>query len=202
MALEPTALQATLREPDATRDAATATPAAHPIEAHLPRLRRYARALTGNRSAADDLVPDCALRALSRWHSRRGAPDGSPAALQQASLAAWLATIMHNVWANDRRRASRRPETLQPDPAIDAAGPADAAAAGLVLRDLEAGLQALSDDQRAVLLMVTLEGMTYEEVARVQGIPIGTVMSRLSRARERLRALTEGETRPALRRVR
>lgn len=160
------------------------------FDEHIPRLRRYARALTGDRALADDLVQDCLARAwekLSLW--QRG-----------SDLRAWLFTILHNLYVNDLRRRRNRPELIAldddaPDPM--ARGDDDG---GLVLRDLEAALQRLPDEQRAVLLLVGLEEMTYEQAARTLGVPLGTVMSRLARGRERLRLLMNG-TGPALRRV-
>lgn len=160
------------------------------FDEHIPRLRRYARALTGDRMQADDLVQDCLARAwekLSLW--RRG-----------TDLRAWLFTILHNLYVNDIRRRAARPvlQTLD-DEAHNVAHPADAES-GVVLRDLETALQLLPDEQREVLLLVSLEEMSYEDTARTLGLPVGTVMSRLSRARERLRTLMHGGA-PALRRV-
>jgi RNA polymerase sigma-70 factor (ECF subfamily) len=161
------------------------------LATQVPRLRRYARALTHNQEAADDLVQDSlerAWRKLDRWEA------GS-------DLRAWLFTLMHNVHVNNLRR--RRPETVpmtQSDYPAPGQGEADRA---MRLRDLEAGLAQLAPDQREVLLLVCLEDMTYEQVAGVLGIPIGTVMSRLHRGRERLRRWMAGEhgEKPPLRRV-
>jgi RNA polymerase sigma-70 factor (ECF subfamily) len=156
-----------------------------PITQHIPRLRRYARALTGDRSAADDLVQDTLERALSRFHLWRPGSD----------LRAWLFTIMHNVYVNQIRSRIRHPHE-----------PLDEAAAEELrarepdwgeLRDIEEALALLPGEQRAVLLLVGLEQFTYEEAARVLDIPIGTVMSRLSRGRERLRLALSGESRAA-----
>jgi RNA polymerase sigma-70 factor (ECF subfamily) len=150
----------------------------------IPRLRRYARALTGERAAADDLVQDTLERAWSKLHLYRRGTD----------LRAWLFTVMHNVHVN-KLRATRPTDPLEegmPELAQRAAQ-ADA----LVLRDLDRAIARLPADQRAVLLLVTLEDMSYEEVARTLGIPIGTVMSRLSRAREKLRLLMLGQPAPA-----
>lgn len=160
------------------------------FDEHIPRLRRYARALTGDRMQADDLVQDTLARAwekLTFW--QRG-----------TDLRAWLFTILHNLYANDVRRRKRRPELLAlDDTELDAPQP-DTADSGLAMRDLESALRRLPDEQRAVLLLVSLEELSYEDTARALSIPVGTVMSRLSRARERLRALMN-EPAPVLRRV-
>lgn len=158
------------------------------IEVHIPQLRRYARAFTGNAHSADDLVQDCLERALSRltlW--RKG-----------SNLRAWLFTIMRNLWINEIRRRAANPP---PGSLDDVAPPVSAAAAdgGLIVRDLAAALAALSPEQREVVLLVGLEGMSYAETARIIGAPLGTVMSRLKRGRERLAALMNGE--PGLRMV-
>ena len=150
----------------------------------IPRLRRYARALVGERAGADDLVQDTLERAWTKLHLYRQGTD----------LRAWLFTVMHNVHVN-RMRATRltdplgdeMPELAQRATQTDV----------LVLRDLDRAIARLPADQRAVLLLVTLEEMSYEAVARTLGIPIGTVMSRLSRAREKLRAMMRGQSPPA-----
>jgi RNA polymerase sigma factor (sigma-70 family) len=147
----------------------------------IPRLRRYARALVGDRSGADDLVQDTLERAWAKLHLYRRGTD----------LRAWLFTVMHNVHVN-RVRATRTTDLLRdemPELARDGAQ-GDA----LLMRDLDRAITRLPADQRAVLLLVTLEEMSYEEVARTLGIPIGTVMSRLSRAREKLRSLMLGQS--------
>ncbi|HKA39086.1 MAG TPA: RNA polymerase sigma factor [Burkholderiales bacterium] len=155
---------------------------AHFIEQHVPRLRRYARALTGDRSAADDLVQDTLERALSRFHLWR----------QGSDLRAWLFTIMHNIYVNQiRSRMRRQHESLETEPLADVARAHEPD--WLELRDLEAALARLPEEQRAVVLLVGLEQFTYEETAHVLGVPIGTVMSRLSRARERLRVMLGGD---------
>jgi len=153
------------------------------IEAQIPRLRRYARALTGDRSSADDLVQDTLERALSRFHLWRHGSD----------LRAWLFTIMHNIFVNQvRARLRHRHESLESDAALDAMQAPEPD--WLQLRDLDSALAQLPQEQRTVLLLVGLEQFTYEEAARVLQIPIGTVMSRLSRGRERLRAVLAGDT--------
>jgi RNA polymerase sigma factor (sigma-70 family) len=145
----------------------------------IPRLRRYARALVGERGAADDLVQDTLERAWSKRHLYRHGSD----------LRAWLFTVMHNVHVN-RVRATRRTDPLE-DEIPEMARPAQQGD-GLLARDLERALARLPAEQREVLLLVSLEEMTYEEAADALGIPIGTVMSRLSRAREKLRAMMLG----------
>jgi RNA polymerase sigma-70 factor, ECF subfamily len=146
----------------------------------IPRLRRYARALVGDRASADDLVQDTLERAWAKLHLYRRGTD----------LRAWLFTVMHNVHVN-KVRATRVTDTLEDElPEL-----AQRASQGdtLLVRDLDRAIARLPSEQRAVLLLVTLEEMRYEEVARALGIPIGTVMSRLSRAREKLRMMMLGQ---------
>jgi RNA polymerase sigma-70 factor, ECF subfamily len=147
------------------------------IAGEIPRLRRYARALSGSDVEADDLVQETLTRALA--HIGQWQTDESPRK--------WLFSILHNHFIDGVRRTMRRPLHLS----IDAGDVVPIAAgddAG-IRRDLDKGLQGLSEDQRQVLLLVGLEGLSYAETADVLGIPIGTVMSRLARARERLRVL-------------
>ena len=146
----------------------------------IPRLRRYARALVSDRASADDLVQDTLERAWAKLHLYRRGTD----------LRAWLFTVMHNVYVN-KVRSARATDPLEDEmPEL-----AQRAAQGdsLVVRDLERAIARLPDEQRSVLLLVTLEEMSYDQVARALGIPIGTVMSRLSRAREKLRAMMLGQ---------
>ena len=148
---------------------------------HIPRLRRYARALTADRARADDLVQDTLERALVKFHLWQPESD----------LRAWLFTIMHNVYVNQVRSSlsgmtmALDDETVMP---FLRATQSDR----LEVRDLQQALLRVPEEQREVLLLVGVEQMTYEEAAGVLGIPIGTVMSRLSRARERLRAVLAG----------
>ena len=146
----------------------------------IPRLRRYARALVGDRASADDLVQDTLERAWAKLHLYRSGTD----------LRAWLFTVMHNVHVN-KVRATRVTDTLDDElPELaQRASQGDA----LLVRDLDRAIARLPAEQRAVLLLVTLEEMSYEDVARALGIPIGTVMSRLSRAREKLRMMMLGQ---------
>lgn len=142
---------------------------------HLPGLRRYARVLTGDTWAADDLVQDTLERACRKWLLWRSGSD----------LRAWLFTLMHNLYLNQRRATV--PLQLLDSDGTPAGGSDHAYAACDTTLDLERCLQRLPADQRAVLLLATLEDMAYADIARVLGIPVGTVMSRLSRARSRMR---------------
>jgi RNA polymerase sigma-70 factor, ECF subfamily len=149
----------------------------------IPRLRRYARALTGSADRADELVQDCLERAWGRLHLWRRGSD----------LRAWLFTIMHNVHANQVRHRRRRPVLVTLDPEQDALAQPPAQEDALALRDLAAALAALPEEQRSVLLLVSVEELSYGEVATILDIPLGTVMSRLHRARERLRLHMAGQ---------
>ena len=151
------------------------------IDELIPRLRRYARALTGERSLADDLVQDTLERAWSKLHLWRGGSD----------LRAWLFTIMHNVHVNQVRSRAAQP-TLPLDEDLTDAPVRASQADMLEVRDIDAAVRRLPVEQREVLLLVALEHMSYQQTAATLGIPIGTVMSRLSRARERLRVILEG----------
>jgi len=145
----------------------------------IPRLRRYARALAGERASADDLVQDTLERAWSKLHLYRRGTD----------LRAWLFTVMHNVYVNQLRAS--RPTAPFDEEMAELAQPVRETDT-LVLRDLDAAIRRLPPDQREVLLLVALEEMSYEEAAGTLGVPIGTVMSRLARAREKLRAMLSG----------
>jgi len=147
---------------------------------YIPRLRRYARALTGDPASADDLVQDALERALLKQDLWRPGSD----------LRAWLFTVMHNVFINQVRNAVAG--RLVPIDDVAAHLPQAPDADRLEIRDLDAALQALPEAQRMVVLLVGLEQMGYEEAARVLDVPVGTVMSRLSRGREQLRRLLQG----------
>jgi RNA polymerase sigma-70 factor, ECF subfamily len=154
------------------------------VEAAIPALRRYARALTRDTETADDIVQDTLVRALRSEHL-----------FHEGDVRAWLYTILTNLNRNRLRTLSRRP-VLIPIKESDAStgGPESGG------RDITRALDELADEPRTALLLVVLEGLTYREVAEVQGVPIGTVMSRLARARMQIKAYLDGE-RPALRRV-
>jgi RNA polymerase sigma-70 factor (ECF subfamily) len=145
----------------------------------IPRLRRYARALAGDRAAADDLVQDTLERAWAKLHLYRRGTD----------LRAWMFTVMHNVFVNQLRAS--RPGVQLEDDMPELSRPARETES-LELRDLDRAIRRLPAEQREVLLLVVLEDMSYDETARTLGIPIGTVMSRLARAREKLRSMLSG----------
>ncbi len=147
------------------------------VAAEIPRLRRYARALVGGNAEADDLIQDTLERALAKLDQWR---DGE-------SPRKWLFSILHNLHVDGLRRKSRRP----PHVGLDSLGPEQSAPAadGASGRDLDRALQQLSGEQREVVLLVGLEGLTYAETAEVLDIPVGTVMSRRAGGRGRLRTL-------------
>lgn len=149
------------------------------IVAEIPRLRRYARALTGDAVRADDLVQDTLERALGKW-----------ALWRPGNLRAWLFSIMHNLFVNQAR--SPRLVDYPGDEALPDLPMRATQSDALELRDFARSLARLPEEQREVLLLVVLEDLSYEDTAKVLGVPVGTVMSRLSRGRERLRALLDG----------
>lgn len=153
------------------------------IEAEIPRLRRYARALTRDVITADDLVQDCLTRALGKLHLWQEGSD----------LRAWLFTILHNQHVNHIRRSVREGVVVAFNESEPLLSRAPQQGRRLELRDLERAIAKLPTEQRSVVLLVGLEGMRYEEVAAVLGVPVGTVRSRLSRGREALRRLTGAE---------
>jgi RNA polymerase sigma factor (sigma-70 family) len=168
------------------------------IEACIPALRRYASVLLRSREDGEDLVHDTLVRALDKLHTRHGEGD----------IRAWLFAIMHNLFVTQTRRAAirrrwfrdaSRPEKNEDSPADPSDNPEDA----LRCHDLVQVLNSLPTDQRAVILLVSVEDLSYAEVARVLGIPIGTVMSRLARGREQLRQTVreQDEPRSCLRRI-
>ena len=150
----------------------------------LPRLRRYARALVNNREDADDLVQDTLERAWAKASLWRGVAD----------MRAWLFSIMHNLHVDGVRRPKLHTVTLDDDTPEVPVAPTQGER--LAVLDLQAALDLLPVEQKQILLLVALEDMAYAEVAQALGIPIGTVMSRLSRGRERLRGLMEGRAEP------
>ena len=151
------------------------------IAAHIPQLRRYARALTGDHTAAEDLVQDTLERAWKRFSLWR---SGS-------NLRAWLFTIMHNIFINQVRTEPHKQNQNAEHSSSHLSG-SRTAEDRLELEDLSKALRQLPNEQREVILLIGLEQMSYDEAAKVLGIPIGTVMSRLSRGREQLRAIMNG----------
>ncbi|MEO7160428.1 MAG: RNA polymerase sigma factor [Polaromonas sp.] len=161
------------------------------IVACIPSLRRYARGLSSDRARADDLVQDTLERAWGRFAlwQRRG------------EVRAWMFGIMHNLFIDQLRTQRNAPEQSAGDALAESPDRATQSDR-LEVRDLDRALQRLPPEQRAVLLLVGVEEMSYSQVAGVLGVPMGTVMSRLSRARERLKAELEGrEVSPKLQRV-
>jgi len=163
----------------------------------IPALRRYARALTRDGAVADDLVQDCLERAIAGWHQRRHDGDAR----------SWVFTILHNLAVNAGRRKTRRGFHHElgdvDEELLSRHGDQEDR---LRLRDLARALDTLPEEQRAVLLLVSVEDLSYAEAARVLDIPLGTVMSRLARAREKVLNFMEGDAvvvsaAPGLRRV-
>lgn len=161
------------------------------LEHHIPALRRYAFALVRQHDAADDLVQDCLERAVGRWHLRH----------REGDLKAWLFAILRNQFIDTFRQKRRRGlhfawQDVSEPPAAEASPDSSTA-----IRDIFAGLDALSEEQKSVVLLVGVEDLSYDEAARVLGLPVGTVMSRLSRGREKLREYLETGHTAVLRRV-
>ena len=162
------------------------------LTAEIPYLRRFARALTGDPALADDLVQDCVERALVKSH------------LYDATrpLRAWLYAVLRNIHISGLRRERRAgivktvEDLTDPEVAIKASQEGET-----LFLQVTAALDRLPDQQREVVVLVALEDMTYRDVAEIIGVPVGTVMSRLSRARSALRELIGEEARPSLRRV-
>jgi RNA polymerase sigma-70 factor (ECF subfamily) len=160
------------------------------LEQQIPALRRYAYALLRDHERADDLVQDTLERALSRWTLRR--PDGD--------LRAWLFAIQRNLYVSRWRQDRRREMPVALEGAVPTGVPARQETA-LEVHDVLAALDQLPEEQKSLLLLVGVEDFSYDEAARILGMPIGTVMSRLSRARQRLRSIVETGRTTLLRRV-
>jgi RNA polymerase sigma-70 factor (ECF subfamily) len=150
------------------------------LEPEIPKLRRYARALTRDKIRADDLVQNCLARALAKQHLWQPGTD----------LRAWLFMILHNQHCNELRRTMREGLSVELDRAPPVSVRSNALAA-LELRDVERAINRLPEDQRAVVLLIGLEGMRYDRVAAILNVPVGTVRSRLARARAELRRLMD-----------
>lgn len=149
------------------------------IEPLIPGLRRYARAWTRDVSIADDMVQDCLERAVAHWNRRRG-----------ANVRPWLYAILHNRLVDHGRTAARRPG-LVPIEDVEASSLSVQPAQESTLHhgDLLRALDALPPEQRSVLLLISVEALSYTEAAQILEIPVGTVMSRLARGRDRLAAM-------------
>jgi len=158
----------------------------------IPSLRRYAWALSGDANQADDLVQECLARAISRrklWISHK-------------SMRPWLFTIMHNLYLNEARQASKVPVAGSIEDYGKSAIAQSDADTFCAISDFEQSLNQLSPEHRETLLLVGLEQLSYKEAAKVAGVPVGTIMSRLSRAREQLSKNLSGEIQVAsIRRV-
>lgn len=161
------------------------------VEACVPALRRYARALTRNTDLADDLVQDCLERAISRRGLFR--PTGS--------VRAWLFTILLNLHRNAQRTLRRRGETVPLDAMIIEPQTPAPQHGHLALAEIARAIETLPLDQKEALLLIVLEGMSYAEAAGILGIPQGTLMSRIGRARAALRAFSTSSAEPHLRTV-
>jgi RNA polymerase sigma-70 factor, ECF subfamily len=159
----------------------------HRLEREIPRLRRYARALTRNAVRADDLVQETLVRALYKEHLWQPGTD----------LRAWLFTIMHNQNVNEIRRAIRDDTTVDLENCSAILTATTDPTASRQLRELDHALAQLPEEQRQVILLVGLEGMSYEDAAAILDVPIGTIRSRLSRGRESLRKLMDMDVKPA-----
>ena len=151
------------------------------IEEQIPRLRRYARALTHNLERADDLVQDTLVRAITKEHLWQPGTN----------LRAWLFTLMHNQHVNNVRRAAREGLTVEIDAVSSALVATTDPTSSRQLRELDRALGQLSEEQRQTMLLVGLEGMSYQEAAAIFNVPVGTVRSRLSRGRDNLRRLMD-----------
>ena len=157
------------------------------LESEIPSLRRYARALTRDSASADDLVQTCLVRAIAKQRLWQEGTD----------LRAWLFTILHNQYVNEVRRSVREGMAVPVEDMASALPIKENATDSLQLRDLHRAMGRLPEGQRQAILLVGLEGMSYEQVAQILNIPLGTVRSRLSRGREALRMLIAGNSFPA-----
>lgn len=160
------------------------------LEPEIPRLRRYARALTRDVSRADDLVQNCLTRAIAKQHLWQPGTD----------LRAWLFTVLRHQHISDMRRSAHDRNTVSTDDIAPVWSIEPDALHVLELRDLDAAIARLPQEQRQAILLVGLEGMLYDQAASILGIPVGTLRSRLSRTRNQLRILMglDAKRRPAI----
>ena len=164
-------------------------PFAEALLAHLPALRRYAVSLVGNAAFADDLVQDCIERALRQSAQLREVPR----------IAGWLRRILHNLYIDEMRRGRNRGKERDLDEFADHLELSVPASDRDAVRDLSKAMDQLSVEHREILLLVSVEELNYREISEELGIPQGTVMSRLARARDRLRSIMQNEEVVALR---
>jgi RNA polymerase sigma-70 factor, ECF subfamily len=150
----------------------------------LPRLRRFALALAGNRDAAEDLVQSAVERALRKWESFESG----------RSLSSWMYKLMQNIWFDMRRTAAAGPTYMDQVPDAMGEDGREVTESRDELQVVREAFAALPEDQRAVMALVVLDGLSYAQAAETLEVPIGTVMSRLSRARASLASLTRGNT--------
>ncbi|WP_243372992.1 RNA polymerase sigma factor [Microvirga solisilvae] len=161
------------------------------LEPQLPGLRRYAWALLRDDEGADDLVQDTLERAIRHWAQRR----------RDGDLKAWLFAIQRNLFLDVVRRRKSHGIQVGVEALEEVSASADNPESQVGMRDILTGLDTLSEEQRSVLLLVGVEDLSYEQAAQVLDVPVGTVMSRLSRARGRLRDFMENGRSAVLRRV-
>jgi RNA polymerase sigma-70 factor, ECF subfamily len=166
------------------------------LQTCIPSLQRYALVLLRDRQGVDDLVHDCLVQALTHMQTRRKGPDIRP----------WLFSIMHNMFISQKRRERTRGKTIPIESMIDIVDDGRSSTSAtqedrLRWRDLLRSLGQLPLELRLVITLVSVEELSYAEVGEILDIPIGTVMSRLSRGREQLKQIMAGEERPILRRV-
>ncbi len=159
------------------------------LEHCIPALRRYAVSLLHKQDEADDLVQDCLERALKKQHLWK----------KETSLRAWLFTMQHNLFVNQLRGKTRKPTLVSSNDELSKA--TEPSQPNVLMRDIHYCLQQLPEEHREILLLITVEGFSYKEVGDIVGIPLGTVMSRLSRARKTLQELMNGDVTPVLRKV-
>lgn len=154
------------------------------LEYCIPALRRYAHSLLYQQDNADDLVQDCLERALNKRSLWK----------QGSSLRAWLFTMQHNLYVNQLKKQARQPYIISETE--DLMHTLEPHQTDTLMRDIDFCIRQLPEEQRQVLLLVSVEGFSYKEVAKIMDIPLGTVMSRLSRARKTLQEIMNGETKP------
>lgn len=151
------------------------------VEPMIPALRRYARGLVRDVETSDDIVQDCLEKVVANWHRRRNEDPRS-----------WIFAILHNLAVNKIRQTQRRGRSVPIEDLPETSNVGAPTQEQIVFsHEVIAAIERLADDHRSILLLISVEDLTYAEAARVLDVPLGTVMSRLSRAREQLRMLLE-----------